>query len=206
MSEFGAGNEDDFLINYEGNLDYYSVFWGISERFHLLGLSERLKLFEKFNFFEIFKISFLLDFGQKITSEEINHALRPHNRLLNAYSVLIEEKILVEFAKKRLKANNHNHQKKLKNPNFRVIYCTRTHSQIKEFIAELKKTKFAKKFRVVHLASKAHYCLHPDIKTCSNATLREEKCRVKREKGGCEFFNWIELYNSKSLIFVSFQF
>lgn len=91
-----------------------------------------------------------------------------------------------------------------KNPNFRIIYCTRTHSQIKEFISEIKKTAFSKKFKVVHLASKTHYCLQDDVKAIKNSLVIEEKCQDKRKNGGCGFYRYIPLYNSKKKIYVKY--
>lgn len=97
-----------------------------------------------------------------------------------------------------------------KNPYFRIIYATRTHSQIQEFIAEIRKTRFASKFKVLHLASRSHYCMVDSIKNCKNGLLRTEKCREARKASEksekkCRFYDFEHIYNSKHKIFVSWM-
>ena len=115
---------------------------------------------------------------------------------------LEEQEELKQYTQKVLKKFNDPYAKQ-KNPNYRVIYCTRTHSQIKEFIDEIKKTEFSKEFRVLHLASKAFYCLKSDVRGCAKSMLREEKCRNYRDKGKCEYYNWPKMYNSKKQVYVN---
>lgn len=90
-------------------------------------------------------------------------------------------------------ANGYGQTQTPSNPRFKIIYSTRTHSQISEFIAEIKKSRFGGKFKVVHLASKSHYCLLDSVKKCGNDLLRNEKCRDARQadaksKNKCSFY------------------
>lgn len=43
----------------------------------------------------------------------------------------------------------------------KVIYCSRTHSQLKQFVAEIQKTSTFKRFKVVTLASRKKLCINP---------------------------------------------
>ncbi|KRX07483.1 P-loop containing nucleoside triphosphate hydrolase [Pseudocohnilembus persalinus] len=42
---------------------------------------------------------------------------------------------------------------------FQIIYASKTHSQISQFVNEIKKTKFGQKFRVITLSSRNQLCL-----------------------------------------------
>ena len=55
---------------------------------------------------------------------------------------------------------NSDEKEEIKNDmsSFRIIYSSRTHSQIREFISELKKTRFSD-LRVVHLGARVNYCI-----------------------------------------------
>lgn len=88
------------------------------------------------------------------------------------------------------------------NPYFRIIYATRTHSQIKEFISEIKKTHFARKFRIVHLASRTQYCKSSKIRFLKNNFLMKEKCdNLRKSKEGCDFYQLDKISNSKHALY-----
>ncbi|KAF2350337.1 DEAD2 [Trinorchestia longiramus] len=47
---------------------------------------------------------------------------------------------------------------------FRIYYCSRTHSQLSQFVGELQRTKFGEeRTRVVALASRHNLCINPDV-------------------------------------------
>ena len=48
--------------------------------------------------------------------------------------------------------------------NIKILYCSRTHSQITQFINELKRTEFCKKVRVVSLGSRKTLCINETLK------------------------------------------
>lgn len=66
----------------------------------------------------------------------------------------------------------------------RIFYATRTHSQVTQLIAELRKTKYNPKISI--LASRNEYCINSSIR---NAPNRDENCKllVKAKVGGCPF-------------------
>ena len=81
---------------------------------------------------------------------------------------------------------------------FRIIYATRTHSQIGEFIEEFKKTRFASIFSILEVASRKSYCLEKTVNSAKNSYLMSEKCKEKRSsKGGCEYYKYVEIHNIK---------
>ena len=48
--------------------------------------------------------------------------------------------------------------------NIKILYCSRTHSQITQFINELKRTEFSNKVRVVSLGSRKTLCINETLK------------------------------------------
>jgi chromosome transmission fidelity protein 1 len=93
-------------------------------------------------------------------------------------------------------------EEKARNPYFRVIYATRTHSQIKEFLTEFKKTKFVNEFSALQLASRKNYCLNSKVNKTPNSTVLNERCQVERgSKEGCPYFDWTNIQNFKYELF-----
>lgn len=45
----------------------------------------------------------------------------------------------------------------------KVYFCSRTHSQLSQFVNELRKTKFASELKVVCLGSRKNYCINEGI-------------------------------------------
>lgn len=85
---------------------------------------------------------------------------------------------------------------------FRIIYATRTHSQIQEFLSEFKKTKYCKIFSALELASRKHYCFNEKVNKLENNYLMKEKCREQRSsKEGCPYYTFSKIYNSKFELF-----
>jgi DEAD_2. len=59
----------------------------------------------------------------------------------------------------------------------KILYLTRTHSQLDQFVGELKKTKWAstEKVRVVRLGSRSQFCIHETVS--KNKNLIEFNCK-----------------------------
>lgn len=89
-----------------------------------------------------------------------------------------------------------------RNNKFRVIYATRTHSQIQEFLSEFKKTKFVSIFTAIELASRKQYCFNEKVNKFDNNYLIKQKCKEQRSsKTGCSFYNGVKVFNSKFELF-----
>ncbi|KAK9511713.1 hypothetical protein O3M35_000321 [Rhynocoris fuscipes] len=63
----------------------------------------------------------------------------------------------------------------------RIIYCSRTHSQLSQFISEIEKTKFLEDTRLVHLASRQNYCINKKLQHITNSATLNEKCIEMQE-------------------------
>ena len=72
----------------------------------------------------------------------------------------------------------------------KIYYCSRTHSQLTQFLKELGKTPFADKHvdarhlnvTTVPLASRKQLCIHPSVKRLRDASSMNEKCLELRDK------------------------
>lgn len=57
-----------------------------------------------------------------------------------------------------------------------IFYCSRTHSQLKQIVQEIRKTVYAETIRVVTLASRQHYCTYANVKRLNFNNAINEKC------------------------------
>ncbi|XP_035710970.1 ATP-dependent DNA helicase DDX11 isoform X2 [Folsomia candida] len=98
---------------------------------------------------------------------------------------------------------------------YRIIFASRTHSQIGQFANELKRTKFAKEVTAVSLSSRQNLCINSEVTRLKSLSLINERCLdlQKSSKGkqtsenkkqktcsGCEYFNFSGIEELKSQI------
>ncbi|BDA42655.1 ATP-dependent DNA helicase DDX11 [Coccomyxa sp. Obi] len=57
-----------------------------------------------------------------------------------------------------------------------VYFCSRTHSQLSQFVSELHRTPFAASFSVAAVASRKALCINDSVQRLGNATRINEKC------------------------------
>ena len=61
----------------------------------------------------------------------------------------------------------------------KIYYCSRTHSQLSQFISEIKKTNYSRQvrpLRTVVLASRNNFCINDSVLKLNNSSLINEKC------------------------------
>lgn len=56
-----------------------------------------------------------------------------------------------------------------------IFYCSRTHSQISQFVREIKRTEF-KEARCITLGSRKNFCINTDVNTLNSDNAMSEKC------------------------------
>lgn len=70
----------------------------------------------------------------------------------------------------------------------KILYCSRTHSQLSQFINEVKKTVYADSIRLLHLGSRATLCVNPNVRKFGSANLMNEKClEMQKKSKKCSF-------------------
>ncbi|KAL3840893.1 hypothetical protein ACJIZ3_025484 [Penstemon smallii] len=61
-------------------------------------------------------------------------------------------------------------------PKIKVYFCSRTHSQLSQFVKELRKTKFASELKVVCLGSRKSLCINEEVLKLGSSTRINERC------------------------------
>ncbi|MPC34406.1 putative ATP-dependent DNA helicase DDX11 [Portunus trituberculatus] len=64
----------------------------------------------------------------------------------------------------------------------KIFYCSRTHSQLSQFVREIQKTVYGEEARVVSLASRQNLCVNEAVNKLSNISLMNDRC-VELRKG-----------------------
>ncbi|XP_032074452.1 regulator of telomere elongation helicase 1 [Thamnophis elegans] len=72
----------------------------------------------------------------------------------------------------------------------KIIYASRTHSQLAQVISELKNTVYRPKVCV--LGSRDQLCIHPEVKKQENSHMQIHLCRMKVSSRSCHFYNNVE--------------
>lgn len=57
-----------------------------------------------------------------------------------------------------------------------IFFLSRTHSQLMQFVGELKKTRFYQLMSLVSLGSRKQLCINPDVKKLNSAAMMNERC------------------------------
>ncbi|XP_016514733.1 uncharacterized protein LOC107831480 [Nicotiana tabacum] len=58
----------------------------------------------------------------------------------------------------------------------KIYFCSRTHSQLSQFVKELRKSKFAGEVKVVCLGSRKNFCINQEVLKLGNPTQINERC------------------------------
>lgn len=72
-----------------------------------------------------------------------------------------------------------------------IVFVSRTHSQLMQFVGELKKTRFYPDISVVSLGSRKQLCINPDVKKFASPAIINERCmdlqnssvRIEKDNG-----------------------
>uniref|UniRef100_A0A2K6REC1 DEAD/H-box helicase 11 n=1 Tax=Rhinopithecus roxellana TaxID=61622 RepID=A0A2K6REC1_RHIRO len=73
-----------------------------------------------------------------------------------------------------------------------IYYCSRTHSQLAQFVHEVKKSPFGRDVRLVSLGSRQNLCVNEDVKSLGSVQLINDRCvdmqrsRHEKKKGAEE--------------------
>ncbi|XP_073400309.1 ATP-dependent DNA helicase DDX11 isoform X2 [Dendrobates tinctorius] len=93
----------------------------------------------------------------------------------------------------------------------KIYYCSRTHSQLSQFVHELQKSPFGKETRLVSLGSRQSMCVNEDVRRLSTVQLINDRCmemqkskqdkkneepKGKKKRGGratCPFYSYDQM-------------
>ncbi|XP_067564848.1 regulator of telomere elongation helicase 1 isoform X12 [Pseudorca crassidens] len=72
----------------------------------------------------------------------------------------------------------------------KIVYASRTHSQLTQVISELRNTSYRP--RVCVLGSREQLCIHPEVKKQESNHMQVHLCRKKVASRSCHFYNNVE--------------
>lgn len=73
----------------------------------------------------------------------------------------------------------------------RIIYASRTHSQLSQAMQELKRTSY-KHVKVAVLGSRDQLCIHPEVSKEQNSFNKIQMCQAKVKARTCFYYNNVE--------------
>jgi chromosome transmission fidelity protein 1 len=56
-----------------------------------------------------------------------------------------------------------------------IYFCSRTHSQLAQFVGEVQRSPFGQDIRLVSLASRQNYCINKTVQKLKNLSLINER-------------------------------
>ncbi|XP_071951363.1 ATP-dependent DNA helicase DDX11-like [Antedon mediterranea] len=105
----------------------------------------------------------------------------------------------------------------------KIYYCSRTHSQLSQFVHEIQKSPFGSDSKVVTLGSRQNLCINDAVKKLSSLSMMNERClelqknkkkepkkveqtqpkkRAKVNKSGCPFYSASRFENFRDYVSV----
>ncbi|PNF28755.1 ATP-dependent DNA helicase DDX11 [Cryptotermes secundus] len=67
----------------------------------------------------------------------------------------------------------------------KIYFCSRTHSQLAQFVGEVQRSPYAENIRLVSLASRQNYCINKAVQKLKSLSLINEQCTdMQRKKKG----------------------
>ena len=73
----------------------------------------------------------------------------------------------------------------------KIIYASRTHSQLSQAMQELKRTSY-KHVQVAVLGSRDQLCIHPEVSKETNSSNKIHMCQAKVRGRTCYYYNNVE--------------
>lgn len=71
----------------------------------------------------------------------------------------------------------------------KIIFCTRTHSQIAQFVKEFQKTEYINDIKLISLGSRSNLCIHPKVKNITSNQMQSDRCQTLRQNHKCDFYD-----------------
>lgn len=81
----------------------------------------------------------------------------------------------------------------------RIIYGSRTHTQLNQVMRELRRTKYSH-MKVGIIGSRDQLCIHPEVMNESKSSTKIAMCRAKVNARTCYFYNNVELKSKEAFI------
>lgn len=78
----------------------------------------------------------------------------------------------------------------------KIIYCSRTHSQLGQVIRELRSSPY-RDMKTALLGSREHFCVNTEVSQLPNSGSRTHACLALRSENRCRYFNALQSFQLK---------
>ncbi len=118
-------------------------------------------------------------------NDDIEFLVEDYERLTRLFSLILnmnsDEESLISRQQKllqRIRAESEDEETELNDEVSirKVYYCSRTHTQLSQFLHEIKKTEFASSIKVVSLGSRKNLCINPTVLSITSPSRMNDKC------------------------------
>ncbi|OXU22266.1 hypothetical protein TSAR_001674 [Trichomalopsis sarcophagae] len=95
---------------------------------------------------------------------------------------LIDEDLILKDIDCRSDSSEDEETAEESSANCKIFFCSRTHSQLSQFVGELKKSPYFDKVSLVSLASRNNYCINSKVKALKSLNLINDQCQQLQKK------------------------
>ncbi|XP_076243503.1 ATP-dependent DNA helicase DDX11 isoform X2 [Calliopsis andreniformis] len=114
----------------------------------------------------------------KAKTEEKDYILEK----LNVKEENVDEELLLEDIAEHSDNSEDEDKEEELYENTKIFFCSRTHSQLSQFITELKKSPYGENISVMTLASRQNYCINKSVRRLKQLNLINELCLQLQKK------------------------
>ncbi|XP_076635339.1 ATP-dependent DNA helicase DDX11 [Colletes latitarsis] len=118
----------------------------------------------------------------KIKTDYIKRKVSENNLSFDNSIPNIEAELHLEDIVQYSDGSENENEEEIIYENTKIFFCSRTHSQLSQFIGELKKSPYLKNVSVVTLASRQNYCINKNIRRLKHLNLINEHCLQLQKK------------------------
>ena len=117
-------------------------------------------------------------------AKEVQEAVKKEIQAMQSgFSAEENDHILDDYQSEDEEDPGFNHEQEEKRDfSLRLFYCSRTHSQLSQFVKEIQKTSFSEDIRLVSLASRSNMCINDSVLALKNPYLINERCLELQKK------------------------
>ncbi|XP_022954242.1 ATP-dependent DNA helicase DDX11 isoform X1 [Cucurbita moschata] len=191
-SQFNSDDEPDWMRTFAVSQDHQNQEKKIKKKEFGVGSGRHKKEGSKYNHQNLFSQE-----EDHFVTKEQKHMQTPNDSLeMEDQEFLVEDyesddEVALSGGQSKRKNNgvsissssdDEEDQEESNEEKLKVYFCSRTHSQLSQFIKELRKTVFASELNVICLGSRKIFCINEEVLKLGNASHINERCLELQKK------------------------
>ncbi|XP_023548198.1 ATP-dependent DNA helicase DDX11 isoform X2 [Cucurbita pepo subsp. pepo] len=192
-SQFNSDDEPDWMRTFAVSQDHQNQEKKIKKKEFGVGSGRHKKEGSKYNHQNLFS----QEEEDHFVTKEQKHMQTPNDSLeMEDQEFLVEDyesddEVALSGGQSKRKNNgvsissssdDEEDQEESSEEKLKVYFCSRTHSQLSQFIKELRKTVFASELNVICLGSRKIFCINEEVLKLGNASHINERCLELQKK------------------------